>query len=432
MSFQLSKDQLDAVDGVCNQLFHIAPPNTPSVAVLTGAAGTGKTTVIGEIINRINQYNPLLPISLCATTNRAAAVLSKIVDAPVSTGHAIFKLKPSLTKYGKESLKKVGMCEISFDSVVIIDEASMIGNKFLEAIVDIVKHRNLKVLFVGDPFQLPPPSDTCSIFDGSLITFKLTKVHRQVGDSPILDKATEFRQFIEGSIKTEPSIETTLNTAGDGIHILSHADFITKFVEKYIDYTTGAEVDIPLCTYTNDSAVNYNTMVRKAAYFLEDTIQPFYTGERLVANSIVMQDDKTVLTNNEIVHVRSYTEMEQYNIPGYRVTLKGDYDKYTKSNIKIVFSPKNKIAATKILDEYKDIAIKNSCRENWTNFYKIKNVLADLRPPFAGTTHKAQGGTFPAVFIDKININKCRDPKTRARLFYVALTRATSNVYINS
>ena len=32
----------------------------------------------------------------------------------------------------------------------------MIGNKFLEAIVDIVKERHLKLLFVGDPFQLPP------------------------------------------------------------------------------------------------------------------------------------------------------------------------------------------------------------------------------------------------------------------------------------
>jgi exodeoxyribonuclease-5 len=432
MSFQLSKDQIDAIDGICDQLLHVTPAHTPSVAVLTGAAGTGKSTVVGEIINRIKQYNSLMDISLCATTHRAAAVLSDIVNEPVSTGHALFKLRPGVTKYGKETLKNVGISEVQFDSVVIIDEASMIGNQFLEAIVKVVKHRNLKLLFVGDPFQLPPPSDTCSIFDGSLITFKLTTVHRQVGDNPILDKATEFRQFIEGSLQTEPTIDTHLNAAGEGIHILPHADFITKFIEKYMDYTTGAEVDIPLCTYTNESALNYNSMVRKAAYFLEDTIQPFYRGERLIANSVVMQDDKTALTNNEVVHVCSYTETEQYNIPGYLVTLKGDYNKYTKSNLKQVFSPKSAVAATEVLNEFKDIAIRNSSKENWTNFYKIKNALADLRPPFAGTTHKAQGGTFPAVFIDKININKCRDPKTRARLFYVALTRASHNVYINS
>lgn len=77
-------------------------------------------------------------------------------------------------------------------------------------------------------------------------------------------------------------------------------------------------------------------------------------------------------------------------------------------------------------------AIQNNTKLDWTYFYNLKNTLADLRPPFAGTTHKAQGGTFPAVFIDKLNINKCRDSHTKARLFYVALTRATTNVYINS
>ena len=80
----------------------------------------------------------------------------------------------------------------------------------------------------------------------------------------------------------------------------------------------------------------------------------------------------------------------------------------------------------------KALAIKSKSKTGWQAYYKIKNSLADLRPPFAGTTHKAQGGTFPAVFIDKTNINKCKNRATRARLFYVALTRASENVYINS
>ena len=85
-----------------------------------------------------------------------------------------------------------------------------------------------------------------------------------------------------------------------------------------------------------------------------------------------------------------------------------------------------------MLNEYKATAIKSKTKPNWEKFYNLKNSLADLRPPFAGTTHKAQGGTFPAVFIDRLNINKCRDSATKARLLYVALTRASKNVYINS
>ena len=199
-----------------------------------------------------------------------------------------------------------------------------------------------------------------------------------------------------------------------------------------MNYSTGAQVDIPLCTFTNESAINYNSMVRKAAYFLDNTIEPFYKGERLIANSVVMQGDKTILTNNETVHIISYNEGEEHDIPGYHVVVEGDYNKYSKSNIKRVFSPKTKTAADKVLKEWKAEAVLNKSKKGWQDYYKIKASLADLCPPFAGTTHKAQGGTFPAVFIDKININKCRDSATRARLFYVALTRASKNAYVNS
>ena len=431
MSFQFSQDQLDAVDSICDELVN-SNPKKHTIAVLTGSAGTGKTTVVREIINKINTDSPLTTIELCATTHRAATVLEDIAGESVTTGHALFKLRPSITKYGKETLTSVGNCEIPYGSVVIIDESSMIGNQFLKSIVDIVKERALKLLFVGDPFQLPPPTDVCSIFDGSLYTFKLTTVHRQAGGNPVLEKANEFREYIEGIRNTEPTLETDINSKGEGIHVLPHAEFVTKFVQKYIDYSAGADVDIPLCTYTNESAINYNSMVRKAAYFLEDTIEPFYKGERLIANSVVMDGDKTLLTNNETVHVTDYIETTEYDIPGYYVTLQGTYNEYTRSNVKKVFSPKTTAAADKVLKEEKAIAIKSKSKSGWQMYYRIKNFLADLRPPFAGTTHKAQGGTFPAVFIDKLNINKCKNPATRARLFYVALTRASKNVYINS
>ena len=430
MSFQFSQDQLDAIDGICNKLLD-PMASSHVLTVLTGSAGTGKTTVVGEIINQINKQSSI-DIELCATTHRAANVLQDITGNAVVTAHALFKLRPTVTKYGKETLKSVGYCDIPHGSIIIIDESSMIGNQFLTAIVDIVKERTLKILFIGDAFQLPPPADTCSIFDGSLTTFTLTKVHRQLGGNPILDKANEFREYIEGIRDSEPTLKTDINSKGEGIHVLPHANFVTKFVEKYISYSAGAEVDVPLCTYTNESAINYNSMVRKAAYFLENTIEPFYKGEKLIANSVVMNGDKTVLTNNEIIHVIGFSEAELQDIPGYYVTVEGDYSKFTKSKTKQIFVPKTKASADKVLNGYKAIAIKNKTKASWAEFYNLKNALADLRPPFAGTTHKAQGGTFPAVFIDKININKCRDPITRARLLYVALTRASKNAYINS
>ncbi len=426
-----SPDQVKAIDGICNELLN-SNPRSHALAVLTGSAGTGKSTVVLELLNRLEKESPLSNIKLAATTHRAAKVLQDIISIPVSTIHGLFKLRPSNDRYGKETFTSTGPCTIPHGAVIIIDEASMLGNRFITTIVDTIKEKALKILFVGDPFQLPPPTDTCFLFDGSLPTFTLTQVHRQAGGNPILEKANEFREYIEGIRPEEPIIKTSINGKGEGIHVLPHSDFVTQFVRKYSDYDTGAEVDIPLCTYTNESAINYNNMIRKAAYFLTGTVEPFYPGEQLIANSIVMQGGRALLTNNEIVYIKDFHADIRYGIPGYTVTVTGDYSAVTKSRIKTTFVPKTKIAADKVLKTYSDTAKKNKTRAHWAMFYEVKNSLADLRPPFAGTTHKSQGGTFPAVFIDIVNIRKCRDLATRARLMYVALTRASKNVYINA
>ena len=430
MSLQPSQDQSNAIHSICDILLN-TPHDESGVAVLTGSAGTGKTTVLGNIVERIEQFSPLAKISLSATTNRAASVLQDITYRAVVTAHSLFKLRPGVNSYGKETLTSSGRCDIPDGSIIIIDEASMIGNKFLEAIVSVVKNKSLKILFVGDPFQLAPPKDKCSIFDGSLPTFALTQVHRQAGGNPIIDKANEFREYIQGLRPEMPIITTELNAAGEGIHVLPHKDFITQFVHKYVNYTAGTDVDMPLCTYTNDSAIGYNTMIRKAAYFLQGTIRPFYPGEQLVSNSSVMQSEKPILINNEIVHVKEYETGNLVGIPGYYVKVKGTFTLKGGSDIKTVFVPQSKLAADKVLDVYKADA-KSGKTGGWVKFYNLKNQLADLRPPFAGTTHKAQGGTFPAVFIDKTNIDKCHLASIKARLLYVALTRATTHVYINS
>jgi exodeoxyribonuclease V len=431
MTFSLSQDQITAIQGICDTLLDTNPAEY-ALAVLTGSAGVGKTTVVGEIIRNAQMNNHNQNIQLCATTHRAASVLSDIVGYEVETGHAAFKLRPSVTRYGKEVLKSAGTCDIPYGSLVIMDEASMIGNQFLKAIVKTVQERALKLLFVGDLYQLPPPGDACSIFDGSLPTFTLTTVHRQNAGNPILDKAIEYRDYISGARTDEPILDTSINDIGEGIHVLPHADFVSQFVKKYLNYETGTVVDIPLCTFTNESAINYNTMVRKAAYFLEDKVAPFYKEERLIANSIVKNGDRTVLTNNEVVIVKDFKEHEYKGIQGHMVTVQGDTNKHTKTNIKRVFVPITKAAADATLNVLKKEALRASSKHAWVDFYDVKNQLADLRPPFAGTTHKAQGGTFPAVFIDRTNINKCREPATRARLMYVALTRASKNVYINN
>ena len=58
MPFQFTQDQITAIDNICSSLTNKLMDKSPIINVLTGAAGTGKTTVIGEVIERLRGIDP--------------------------------------------------------------------------------------------------------------------------------------------------------------------------------------------------------------------------------------------------------------------------------------------------------------------------------------------------------------------------------------
>lgn len=393
-----------------------------SLAVLTGPAGSGKSTLVKYFAEEVGLQRR--SIFFAATTHMAATVLQDTINDKTYTAHKLFGIRPKYDRYGNESLSSSGNVMVTPDAIVVIDEASMISDKFLHAIAPIVKQNRLKVVFVGDYYQLPPVKDRCSIFDGSLPTFHLSEIHRQAKDNPIIQKSQEYTAFIDNQ-GVEPVLETMLNDKGEGIHVIDHQQFMQKFTNEYINFKAGDTVTKPLCTYTNDSAINYNNVIRKASLILEkDSIQPYYIGEEYISNTSTLDSyRKVILENNERVFILSYCDYVFEDIPGYSIKVRGNNDK-----TKVIFVPKQKKDVTSALKELKKHAIK---QRDWEKYYVVKNFMSDLRLPFAGTTHKAQGATYESVFIDIQNIyNKCRDLDMRARLIYVALTRAKTNVYL--
>ena len=62
--------------------------------------------------------------------------------------------------------------------------------------------------------------------------------------------------------------------------------------------------------------------------------------------------------------------------------------------------------------------------------YQLQETIGDLRPLFSSTIHKSQGSTFEKVFVNLNDIGACPDWETVARLLYVAITRASQEVYL--
>jgi ATP-dependent exoDNAse (exonuclease V) alpha subunit len=171
------------------------------VTTIGGYAGTGKTFLIGEIRNEIKKQYPRSRVAFCTFTGKASSVLSQkleTVDAIgtndyVGTIHRLI-YKPK-TRYDMK-LKAhviVGWKLIDFDDLIfdliIIDEASMVSKEIWESL----RSFDIPIIAVGDHGQLGPVGD----YSFNLMQnpdHKLTEIHRQAQDSPIIKLSQMARE----------------------------------------------------------------------------------------------------------------------------------------------------------------------------------------------------------------------------------------------
>jgi exodeoxyribonuclease V alpha subunit len=152
------------------------------LSVLTGGAGVGKTTVLKIIIDIIEEAGGT--VYQMALAGRAAQRMRE------ATGHEAMTIAGFISKVQK------GHLHVRHDSLIIIDEASMLDLPIMHRIV-----RNLpdgvRLLMVGDPYQLPPIGFGLvfhKLAESSTIPrVELTQVHRQADSSGIPSVAFAVR-----------------------------------------------------------------------------------------------------------------------------------------------------------------------------------------------------------------------------------------------
>lgn len=159
-----------------------------NLTVLTGGAGTGKTTVVKAIIEIYKSFFPKNNISLSAPTGRASRKLQETTGHFAQTNHRLLGFKQN-----SEDGKSVGF-EFNEDNKLpydfyIIDEMSMVDLHMAYALTSAMEN-NAKVLFIGDVNQLP------SIGAGNVLKdlleteqipkIHLTQIYRQAKNSQII------------------------------------------------------------------------------------------------------------------------------------------------------------------------------------------------------------------------------------------------------
>jgi len=182
----LTEVQSQAVDGALKN----------AIFILAGGPGTGKSSIaktyLEELVRAGVQKDEVL---LCAPTGRAARRLSETTGFPAMTIH-------KAVGYGlAEGLEP----PISSVRVLVVDECSMLDVSLLGRLLSKTP-QNTKILFVGDPYQLPSIGPGKVLGDmlasARIPSATLTEIHRQSGNSEI----PVFAQSIKAGIVPKSSL----------------------------------------------------------------------------------------------------------------------------------------------------------------------------------------------------------------------------------
>jgi ATP-dependent exoDNAse (exonuclease V) alpha subunit len=160
----------------------------PSVT-LVGPAGSGKTFLMRTIAEDLISSGR--GVVMVAPTGKAAVRLRTLTGFPAQTIHSALYRQVEEDEKGNPIFDAPGWpCDPG--DVLIADESSMIGER-LHADITKAMPPNAQVLYVGDAEQLAPVGDDVGPIFGRPDA-RLTEVHRQALESPIIRLATEIRE----------------------------------------------------------------------------------------------------------------------------------------------------------------------------------------------------------------------------------------------
>lgn len=158
------------------------------VLLLTGGPGTGKTTVLNGVLSVFQQMG--LRCVLAAPTGRAAKRMTEVTGQDASTIHRLLETAIDPNSGTMQFLRDESN-PLKAD-VIIVDEMSMVDVQLLHSLLRAVPAK-ARLIFVGDPDQLPPVGPGSPFADclgsNEIPSIRLTEIFRQAQQSLIVMNA---------------------------------------------------------------------------------------------------------------------------------------------------------------------------------------------------------------------------------------------------
>ena len=366
-AINLSAQQIKAINSV--EAWLKSGTASKQVFRLFGHAGTGKTTIARSIADRVGGK-----VLFAAFTGKAALRLMQVGCTNSSTIHGL--IYHFVGRHNSPTGFEVDPnSEASRADLIIIDECSMIGTALARDLLSFGR----PALAIGDPGQLPPIGEADGFFTAEKPDVKLTTIHRQAEQDPILHLATLARQG-----KSLP--------AGDlgSCRVLGKADSFHRYELEFDQILTHSNL---MRRYVN---------MRRRNADERKTVFP-EPGERLIC---LRNNSGTGVFNGEQFLVHEVKNLDQ---EGKRIDI-------MVQSLNVPERPKLTVSiASECFTNPSEVKHSKRTGVHWFDY------------AYGITVHKAQGSEWDRVLIITEPGIKADD---RRRWLYTAITRARKSVMI--
>ena len=454
------------------------------VFVLQGYAGSGKTTLLKGFVEYLQSIEKRY--QLMAPTGRAAKVINQKTNFESTTIHKGI--------YSFEELQEINQGEdendVSFlyqykirnnpevhDSVLIVDEASMVGDILSQGeffrfgsghlLRDLISYGRIqdatttsKIIFIGDPAQLPPigmnfspaldPTYLEETYNISILQAEMKEVKRQDANNGILHSATKIRQCLTSGYFNDFDLRE------------NNRDISNTAYQDYLEtYKVQDEKKIIIC-YKNKTALDLNGAIRRDK-FCDDL--PIQASDTVIIGG---NNYRLGIMNGEFAVVSEASpSVESREVNFYAKGGKALSVRLTLRRISLVLPDENnqhKNVNGFILENYlygdnylkpeeqralyvdfksRHPKLKKGTEEFKEAIYNDEYFnCIQLKYGYAVTCHKAQGGEWPNSFVfwdrgtqPHFNFYESehnRSGKTNAEFYrwaYTAVTRASKKLF---
>ncbi len=369
------------------------------VFVITGAPGTGKTTVLKAIVDLILKLN--LRLTCLTPTGIAAKKMATTINYKAYTIHRLLGFRGSEWIYGEDN---------KYDTdVVIIDETSMVDQEVFYRLLAALKDR-VHIIFVGDDHQLP------SVGAGNVLrqlinckkvpVVRLEQIFRQDEASDIIKVAHRIKNGDTNLnlFKGDPKSDVFF-VREKGVENIEN--FIIKLALKFKKEKRAFQIISP----RNDGPLSVESLNTA----LQEILNPSgFEEERNLGNFVVRRGDRIIVVKNDY-------ELGVFNGEVGKVVHLGS----GFVRIRIQDPKVEETHADRDIKKFEDIFEDGSDKD-----IKITNEDArdKLKLAYALTVHKIQGQEYPYIilpFITQYGRNMLQ-----RNLLYTAITRAKQKVII--